>query len=52
MRLLRARGLAELEKVVSGSAAQDLWLGNRKVGSQVVGKNRNRLTAGGTIEES
>ena len=38
MRLLRACG-----KVASGSATQGLWLGNRKVGSQVIGKNRSRL---------
>ena len=34
MRLLRARGSAELGKVASGSATQGLWLRNRKVGSQ------------------
>ena len=32
MRLLRARGSSELEKVVSGSATQGLWLRNKKVG--------------------
>ena len=32
MRLLRVRGLAEIGKVASGSATQDPWLGNRKVG--------------------
>ena len=33
VRLLRARGLAELREVASGSATQGLWLRNRKVGS-------------------
>ena len=43
MRLLRARESVELEKVAPGSATQDLWLGNRKVGSQVIGKDRSQL---------
>ena len=43
MRLLRARGSAELGKVASGSATQGLWLGGRKVGSQVSGKDRSQL---------
>ena len=38
MRLLRARGLAELEKIASSSATQSLWLGDRKVGSQIIGE--------------
>ena len=37
VRLLRALGSAELEMVASGSATQDFLLGNRKVGSQVIG---------------
>ena len=39
MRLFRARGLGELGQVASGSATQDLLLGNKTVGSQVVGKD-------------
>ena len=38
VRLLWARGTAELGKVASGFATQDLWLGDRKVGSWVMGK--------------
>ena len=37
VRLFKARGWAELRKVVSGSAMQGLWLRNRKVGAQVSG---------------
>ena len=33
MRLLRARGSAELGQIASGSATQGLWLRNRKMGS-------------------
>ena len=52
MRPLRARDSAELRKVASGSAAQGLWLGNRKVGSQVIRKDRSRLFFGrGTVGE-
>ena len=36
--LLRACGSAELGRVASDSATQFLWLGDRKVGSQVIGK--------------
>ena len=50
-KLLRARGLAEIKKVASGSAMQSLWLGNKKVGSQVVGKDRVRLPGIGTVGE-
>ena len=49
MGLLRARGLVELDKVASGSYAEDLWLGDRKVGSQVVGEIRSRLPGGGIV---
>ena len=35
VRLLRARGSAQLREVASCSAAQGLWLRNGKVGSQV-----------------
>ena len=41
VRLLRARVSVELGKVVSGSATKDLWLGDRKMGSQVSGINRS-----------
>ena len=41
----------ELGQVVSGSAAQGFWLGDRKVGFQVVGEDRNRLTKKGTVGE-
>ena len=49
VRLLKARGLAELGKVVSGSAAQGLWLRERKVGSQVIGDDRSRLPGKGAV---
>ena len=32
--------MMELGKVAPGSAAQSLWLGDRKVGSQVIGEDR------------
>ena len=51
MRLLRARGSAELGKVVSGSASQGLWPGDRKVGSQLIGEHRSRLPGRGTVGE-
>ena len=51
MRRLRACGSAELGQVASGSATQYLWLGNRKVGSQVVGKDRNQLPGKGTVRK-
>ena len=51
MRLHRARGLAELERVAPGSATQGLWLGNRKEESKVVGKNRSRLLGRRTVGE-
>ena len=38
MRVIRARGLAELRKIASGSATQGLWLRNGNVRSQVVGE--------------
>ena len=51
MRLFRERGSSEHGKVVSVSATQGLWLGNRKVGSQVIGKDRSRLPGIGTVGE-
>ena len=51
MRLLRARGSAELKKVASGSATQGLWQRNRKVESQVSGINRSRFPGRKTVRE-
>ena len=51
VRLLRARGSAELVKVSPGSATQGLWLRNRKVRSQVSGVDRSRFPGKGTVEE-
>ena len=50
MRLPKVRRFAELRNVASGSATQDPWLGNRKVGSQVVGEDRSRLPGRGTVD--
>ena len=49
VRLLRACGSAEHREVASGSGMQGLWLGDRKVGSQVIGKDRSRLLGRGTV---
>ena len=46
-----ARGLVELGKVASGSAAQDLWLRDRKVRSQVIGEDRSQFSGRGTVGE-
>ena len=51
MRLLGARDWAELGKVASGSATQGLRLGNRKVGSRVIGEDQNRLPGSGAVWE-
>ena len=54
MRLLGPFGSAEPGKVISGSATQDLWLGNGKVGSQVIGEDQSRLPGrkiAGKLEE-
>ena len=51
VRLLRARGLAELREVATGSATQSLWLRNGKVGSQVSGIDRSRLPGRRTVGE-
>ena len=48
---LRTHSLLELGQVASGSATQGLQLGNRKVGSQVVSKDRSRLPGRGTVGE-
>ena len=37
------------QKGIIWFATQGLWLGDRKVGSQVVGKDRNRLPERGTV---
>ena len=50
-RFFRADGSAEHGQVASGSATQGLWLGDRKVGSQVVGEDRSRLPGKGTVRE-
>ena len=51
MRLLRAHGLAELRKVVSGSDTQSPWLGDRKVRSQVIGEDQSRLLGEKMLEK-
>ena len=51
LRLFRACGSAELGKVASCSATQGIWLGDRKKGSQVIGKDRSRLPGRGTVGE-
>ena len=51
LRLFRAHGLVELGKVASGSASQGLWLGDGKVGFQVVGESRSQLPGRGTVGE-
>ena len=49
--LHRACDSAELREVASGSAAQDLWLRNGKVGSQVSGIDRSRFPGRTTVGE-
>ena len=49
--LFRARGSAELREVASGSATQCLWLRNGKVGSQVIGIDRNQFPVRRTVGE-
>ena len=51
VRLLRTRGSADLGKVASSSAMQGLWLGERKVGSQVIDEDRGRLYGRRTVGE-
>ena len=51
MRLPRTHGLAELRKVVSGSAMQSLWLRDRKVGSHVIGEDQSQLLGRGMVEK-
>ena len=49
MRLFGARGSVEHEQVASGFVTQGLWVGNKKVGSQVVGEDRSRLPERETV---
>ena len=51
MRLFRVFGSAELGEVASCSALECLWLGIRKVGSQVIGKGQCQLFGGETVGE-
>ena len=51
MRLLRAHGSAAFGKVASGSVTLGLWLGDRKVESQVIDEDRSRLPVRGTVGE-
>ena len=44
-------GPSELGQVASGSATQSLWMGNRKVGSQVVVVDQCQLLGRGTDEK-
>ena len=49
VRILRACGSADLGKVATGSATPDLRLRDRKVGSQVIDKDRSRFPGRGTV---
>ena len=49
MRLHRECGSTELGKVASGCATQSLWLGDSKVGSQVISKDQSRLPGRGQL---
>ena len=49
VRLHKARSLAEVRKVASGSATQGLWLRNGKVRSQVSGINQSRFPGRRTV---
>ena len=51
VRLHRAPGLAELREVASGSATQNLWLRNGKVGPQVSGIDQSRFPGRRTVGE-
>ena len=44
VRILRARGSAELRMIASGSATQGLWLRNGKMRSQVSGIDESRFS--------
>ena len=47
----QGRSSAELGKAASGSATQGLWLGDRKVESQVIGEDQIRLPGRRTVGE-
>ena len=49
MRLFRACGSARLGQVTSDFAARRLWLGNRKVRSQVVGEDLRQFPGRRTV---
>ena len=51
VRLLRARGSAELREVASGFATQGLSLRYRKVGSQVSGIDQSQFPGRRTVGE-
>ena len=51
VRLLGARGSAELSEVASSSATQSLWLKNGKVRSRVRGIGRSRFPGRRTVGE-
>ena len=51
VRLLRARGSAELTEVASGFATQGLWLRNGKVRFQVSGIDRSRFPGRRTVRK-
>ena len=51
VRLLKARGSAELRKVASGSVTQGLWPRNGTVRPQVRGKDRSRFLGRRTVRE-
>ena len=42
---------ARLGQIASGSATQGLWLGNRKLRSQIVGEDRSRPLGRRTVGE-
>ena len=47
----RARGSAKLREEASGSAMHGLWLGDRRVRSQVIGEDRSRFYGRITVGE-
>ena len=51
VRLLTERGSAELGVVASGSATHSFLLGDRKVGSQVIGEDQDQLPGRGTVKK-
>ena len=49
VRLLRASNFSELGMIVSGSATQGVWLGDRRVRSQVIDEGRSRIPGRGAV---